>query len=212
MEYHPISFEGTPRQAQFDYFRTMANPYVGLTAEVDAAVLLRACHAHGWPFSLALIYCIGRAANAVPQLRQRIVDGQAVEFSSCDTSHTVLRADGGYGYCRLDPMQPFDRFLPEARRLHEQAKRDSVMDDGADAAGLLFLSAIPWVRYTALMQPMPMPADSNPRITWGKYEARGEAVSLPVTLLANHALADGLHLGRFYEALAAELARLADSF
>lgn len=63
MEYHPISFEGTPRQAQFDYFRTMANPYVGLTAEVDAAALLRACHAHGWPFSLALIYCIGRAAR-----------------------------------------------------------------------------------------------------------------------------------------------------
>ena len=208
MEYRPISFCDTPREAQFAYFRDMANPYVGLTAEVDVRALLDACHARRQSFSLALIYCLGRAANAVPALRQRIVDGQPVEYTACDTSHTVLRADGGYGYCRLNPMQPFADFLPEAQRRHALAKQSGGLDDGEDAAGLLFLSAIPWVHYTALTQPTPFPADSNPRITWGKYEARGAAVSLPVTLLANHALVDGAQLGQFYAALGAELAQL----
>ena len=34
---------------------------------------------------------------------------------------------------------------------------------------LLFISTTPWLTYTALVQPVPIPADSNPRITWGKY-------------------------------------------
>ena len=73
MQYHPISLEHDPRKAHFAYFSAMQNPYVGLTAEVDAGPLLDACHRKDWPFSLAMVWCTGRAANAVPALRQRIL-------------------------------------------------------------------------------------------------------------------------------------------
>ena len=116
MRYRPISLENDPRRAHFAYFSTMQNPYVGLTAEVEAGALLDACHRNGWPFSLAMVWCTGRAANAVPALRQRILGGSVVEFDRCGTSHTVLRPDGSYAYCTLDPMRPFLEFLPEAQR------------------------------------------------------------------------------------------------
>ena len=205
MEYRVIDWAEYPRRAHFEYFNGMANPYVGVTVETDVTDFMAACKSNGLPFFLSFLYCAGRAANAVPELRQRVIGGRPAEFVSCDTSHTVMRGDGTYGYCRLNCMQPFAAFLPEALRLHEQAKTDAALDDGADADSLLFISTLPWVHYSALTQPTPSPADSNPRITWGKYAEAGGRLTMPVTLLANHALVDGAHLGAFYDALAAEM-------
>lgn len=53
------------------------------------------------------------------------------------------------------------------------------------------------------------PADSNPRITWGKYQEEGRRAPLPITLLANHALVDGIHIAHFFTHPEAEMARLA---
>ena len=69
---------------------------------------------------------------------------------------------------------------------------------------MLFITCLPWIHYTALVQPTG--DDSNPRISWGKYEcdARGRQM-LPVTLLAHHGLVDGVNLGQFYAELQKEL-------
>ncbi len=207
MEYRVIDWEHYPRRAHFEYFSAMADPYAGVTAEVDVTRFLAACKGTGTPFFLSFLYCAGRAANAVPQLRQRIVDGRPVEFGMCDTSHTVMRADGTYSYCRLNCMQPFAGYLPAAQALQEEARVRGGLDDGEDALSLLFISTLPWVRYTDLRQPVPNPADSNPRITWGKYVTEGERTVMPVTLLVNHALVDGAHMGQFFQALEEELER-----
>ena len=79
------------------------------------------------------------------------------------------------------------------------------MDDGEDGISLLFVSSAPWLHYTALRQPVPTPADSNPRITWGQYTTVNGRIQIPVTLLANHALVDGIHINAFYTALQDEL-------
>ncbi|MCI8301410.1 MAG: chloramphenicol acetyltransferase, partial [Oscillospiraceae bacterium] len=63
-----------------------------------------------------------------------------------------------------------------------------------------------WLSYTALIQPVPSPADSNPRITFGKYFTQGDRVLLPVSLLCNHALVDGLHIAAFYQNMEREIA------
>lgn len=201
MNYSVLDLEQYPRRAHFEYFRKMANPYVGITVEVDITDFLRDCRERGYPFFLTFLHTVSRAANAVPELRQRIMGEDIVIFDCCDTSHTVLCDDGTYSYCRLDCARPLEEFLPEAAKAHADAKLHPTLDDGDDALGLLFLSCLPWVSYTALVQPIPMPADSNPRITWGKYFSRGDRTLLPVTLLAHHALVDGIHLFAFYEAL-----------
>ena len=210
MEYHMIDMSTYPRQAHFAYFNAMPDPYVGVTVDVEVGPMLEVCRKESWPFFLSFLYCVGRAANAVPELRQRIREGGIIEFDACDTSHTVLRDDGTYSYCRLDCMKPFDQFLTEAERRHEEAKVQVNLDDGEDGIGLLFLSCVPWLHYTGLRQPVPTPADSNPRITWGKYITEHGRTTMPVTLLANHALVDGVHIGAFYDKLREELNRFAE--
>ena len=190
------------RRAHFDYFRAMPNPYVGTTCQVDVTRFMQKIKAEKQPFFLSFLWYAAKAANAVPELRRRIDGEGIVEFSSCCTSHTEAKPDGSYAYCSLDCSLPLQAFLPYARERQAQARALGTIDeDGAESLSLFFVSCVPWFSYTALTQPVPSPADSNPRITWGKYETQGERVSLPLSILCNHALVDGMHIARFYEAL-----------
>ena len=128
MAYRVIDKETMPRREQFDYFRAMAQPYVGITWELDITDLRRRQKAEGWPFFLTMLYLAGQAANRVPQLRQRIRGEDVVEYDRCDTSHTVATADGNFRYCRVRGGLPFREFLPLARAAHQAAQeRPSLM-------------------------------------------------------------------------------------
>ena len=181
--------------------------YVGVTCVVDITRFRKRLDETGDPFFLSFLWCVSAAANAVPALRQRILNGCAVEYDECPTSHTVARADGAYGYCELQCNKPFDEFIRYAQPLHEHAKIASTIIE-SDPLPLLFVSCVPWMTYTAIVQPTPDPPDSNPRITWGKYDQQGDRLTLPVSLLCHHALVDGLHLSQFYQALDERLSNL----
>ena len=66
MRYRAISLENDQRRAHFAYFSTMQNPYVGLTAEVEAGAILGACHRNGWPFSLTMVLVYGPSGERRP--------------------------------------------------------------------------------------------------------------------------------------------------
>ena len=131
--------------------------------------------------------------------------GKIVVYDHCQTSHTVALEDGTYCYCTLDSKKPYRAYLPEAVEAQEAAKiRRSIQED-ADTLGKLFISTVPWVSYTALVQPVPSPADSNPRITWGKYFTQEGRTLLPLSVLCHHALVDGIHIAAFYRGLDEEI-------
>lgn len=196
-----IDMTSDPRRAQFALFRGYRVPYVGVSAEVDVTRL----RARQLPFFLTLLHCAIGAANAVPELRRRIVGEQVVEYDACLSSHTVALPDGAYTYCTLDCAQPLERFLPYAAAEVERAKAQRALDDGEDPASLFFVSSLPWLCFTDLTLPVPEPPDSNVRITFGRFFPRDGRVLLPVNLTAHHALADGIHLARFFEELSRRL-------
>ncbi len=204
MNYRVIDMRGEPRREQFEYFRTMANPYVSVTVNCDITALRKATKG----IFLPLLYCAVNAANAVPELRRRIKGGQVVEYERCLSSHTVALENGNYCYCTLDCTLPFAEFLPMAQERVALAKAQPDLTDGEDADCLYFVTSVPWLSFTALSLPTPNPADSNVRISFGKAFTQGEATLLPLNLTANHALADGIHLARFFESFGHNAATL----
>lgn len=205
--YKYLDMENYKRKAHFEYFAGLAYPYVGITANVDITELLFRIRNEKLPFFLTICYAVSRAANRVPEFRQRIVDGKIVEFDRCRASITVALEDGTYCYCTLPDEMSFEEYLPYAAGKLEEAKRVGTIEETEeDAYDKFFISTLPWISYTSLIQPTPVPADSNPRITWGKYFSQGERIMLPLSVLCHHGLVDGRHLARFYELLEEELA------
>ncbi len=209
MDYKKISMEDYPRKDHFAYFSKLAYPYMGTTVEVDITEWLAAVHSQCLPFFHSFLYAVSNAGNCVPQLRQRILDGGIIEFEQCLSSYTVALPDETYCYCTLDTRRPFSEFPAYAEREQQKAIANANISDGEDGLSLFFISTLPWFHYSALVQPVPYPADSNPRITWGKYATKGDRVFLPVSILCHHALVEGLHLHHFYEQLNAQLASMA---
>lgn len=197
------------RKDHFDYFRSLAYPYVGVTVDVDITDFLEKIKEKKYPFFLSFLWCVNQACNEIPQFRQRIVNDSIVEYEYCHTSHTVSKEDETYAYCTLDARMSLDEFIQKSLPIHNQAKEEGNIEESAEEAqSLIFISTIPWISYTSLIQPVPIPADSNPRVTWGKYKEENGKVLMPVSTLCHHALVDGKHLANFYQALENKLKQI----
>jgi chloramphenicol O-acetyltransferase type A len=200
MNYKYVDMKSYKRKKHFEYFKGLAYPYVGVTVNADITELVHFVKENQLPFFLSMCYCVSRAANQIPEFRQRILNDQIIEYNSCQTSHTVSLADSTYCYCQLDSTCSFEEYIPYAIKEQEKAKENPSIEESEDVSlGYFFISTLPWISYTSLMNPVPVPADSNPRITWGKYFEQNERVLIPLTVLCHHALVDGLHISRFYE-------------
>lgn len=205
MHYTIIDMEKDPRCGQFAYFRAMQYPFASVTVEVDITDMMTARGSR--PFFLSMLYAVVRAANAVPQLRRRLLpDGRVAEYDWCAPSYTVMKPDGVYVYCTVEGDMPYGTFIAERqRRQREVLERGTLTEDG-DVRSFFFVSSVPWVHYSQLQHPAESPDDSNPRISWGKYVTVNGRTTLPVSLFVNRALADGLHISRFFLNLEKELA------
>lgn len=195
-----IDMAREPRREQYEYFRTLTNPYVSFTVNCDITHLRETVLENSWPFFLTLLYCAVNAANEIPELRRRIKGDQVVEYETCISSHTVALPNDTYCYCELDCSKPFEEYLPYAKAEVERAKAQSSLKDGEDPDRLFFVTSLPWLTFTSVSLPYTIPADSNVRLTFGRFFEQDGKVLLPLNLTAHHALADGIHIARFFEA------------
>ena len=206
---HKIDLENYPRKAHFEYFKSLQNPHFGVTVKVDVTELVTLCREKRLSFYLAFMHCAALAADSVPELRRRIIDGEIWEYESCPTSHTELLPDGTYCYCSLFHNMPAAEFFAYAERRRLAARAAASLEEDGDPTGMYFITSLPWLHYTSLVQPTG--DDSNPRISWGKFEADFKgALMLPVTILVHHGLADGSHAAAFYSELEKSISRLAE--
>ena len=194
-----IDMETYPRRSHFEFFRSLAFPYTGLTANVDVTAPVGYARQRGKSPFLACLWVAARGANAVPELRQRIVGDRIAQFDHCNTAHTVALPDHTFCNCNTDCRRTLDEFLDYGKqRQAEAAQTHGFVTTQEDETGLIFVSCVPWVRFTQCIQPAPIPADSNPRIVFGQFFEENGRILMPLHIQVNHALVDGWHMGEFF--------------
>ena len=196
-----IDLDTYPRRNHFNHFCAMAYPYAGVTVDVDVTDLLSLCREKGDSFYLMVLHAVALAADEVPEFRRRIDHGGIVEYDECPTSHIELKPDGTYAYCTLRHHMPLADYLTQAEVARIAAREGGSIEEEDDVQSMYFISTLPWLHYTQLIQPVACGEESNPRITWGKYQANDKGrMMMPLSVLVHHALADGIHIAKFYEA------------
>lgn len=202
MSFRIIDMESYPRRQHFAYFSSLQYPYVGVTNDVDVTELVRFCKDRNYSFYLVFLHLAARAADSIPEFRRRIRNNEIVEYEECPTSHIELLEDNTYCYCTLRHNMVLDEYMAYAQAARAQCRQKGSIEEDSDAESMYFISTLPWLHYTALIQPVAGGEESNPRITWGKfredYQGRKQ---LPVTVLAHHGLVDGIHIAQFYQNL-----------
>jgi len=67
-----IDLQTWPRRQQFEFFSKYGQPHFGMCANVDVTTFYPAVKQSGYSLTIAIVYVITRASNAVPAFRYRI--------------------------------------------------------------------------------------------------------------------------------------------
>lgn len=86
----PIDMEAYPRRAFFEYFRAFDVPVHSRTAQIDITRALEYIKKHDIVFSLAMTLLVTKAANEVPEFRQRIAGAGIEEYDFMVPFYTML--------------------------------------------------------------------------------------------------------------------------
>lgn len=198
------------RKEHFAYFRQMDYPQFNVCAPADISGFIQHIRDRSLPFYYAMIYAVTVSANRVRNLRYRIRGGSVAEHDRLHPSFTALDKDTGlFKYVTAEMYGDMDEFIQNARE-KERAQK-GLFGDGSNEArdDLLYLTCLPWVSFTHVSHTIKLDKDDSiPRISWGKYYTEGSRTLLPFSLQVNHALADGFHVGQFFEELRAFMENL----
>jgi chloramphenicol O-acetyltransferase type A len=195
---HYVDLERWNRREHHALYRQMAQPFGGVCVEVDATALWLHCRAPGGPrFSIAALFVALRAAQATEAFRLRLRGEGVWMHDRIGASTTVLRDDETFAFARVQPCDDFETFHATAAAALDRARggTEPVCDPPDDA--LIYHSVLPWLRFTAVTNPVAHGDDSVPRVVMGRCTRVGRRWRLPVAVSAHHALVDGLDLARF---------------
>lgn len=194
-----IDLSTWPRRKHFEVFNAFDYPHINVCANVEITALPAFVKQRSLSLNITLIYLFARVANAIPEFRQRIREGQVVEHDVVHPSSTIMTDGDLFSFCTIPYVADYAVFARQAAAIIEQTKQQPRIEDEPGKDDLLFMSSLPWVSFTALQHPIHMhPVDSVPRITWGKFFAEGAALKMPLSVQVHHALLDGIHVGQYY--------------
>ena len=202
-----LNTDSWARREAFEYFRGFDKPYFNVCVHLDAAPLKAAVAARGQSFSLACLFITLRLANLHEPFRYRLEGGRVRVHEEVHGSSTVLRDDESFGFSYLDHTPHWDTFHPQARAAMEAARtRSAPFEPRVDQSALLHFTTLPWLHFTSFSHARNWGReDSVPKLAFGRLQAEGDKLWLPVSVEVHHALMDGLHLGRYVQALEAAL-------
>lgn len=211
-----------PRAHAYAFYRSAHLPRWSLSTRVDVAPLLQALptwrkHIPGLTAFVAYHHAVLLAANAVPALRQRLVPGGgAVEWPQVDATPTVLRPDDSFAVARLPFAQRLRDFAgPALAAIAAAQVPGGDWGIAPEPVGELHMTTLPLVHFTHFSharKASPAEDDGTPAMALGAFQWEGERCWMPLNVEVHHALADGLHVGRFVQALQALLAEPAGLF
>lgn len=214
-----IDTENWPRKEHFNLYTGFEFPHVNISVQLDITELWKSrAHTSASP-TVFLIYTITKAANRVPEMRQRIRGEQVVEHDLVHPLITVLGENDLFGVVTLDYDSSFTTFANSAAEILAKTKEGTSLSEFPHAQDgdfprddLLSITILPWLAFTGFAITRKPSLDCIPLLAIGKVHAAEGRYQLPFFANFHHALADGLHFARLVKYVEEEAQTLASGF
>ena len=195
--YKIIDVATWPRRSTFEFYRTFVNPSYSITVLSEIEPLYRWAKGQGESFFLLTLYAILRAANEIPQLRQRYVNEQVIEYDALATLTPIMTDKEEFRQVWCDFKPDFLQFKSSVEPRIQAAKKSQpgpMLDHGED---YLCISCLPWLHFVGATQAELRFEQTVPILAWGKMKDG----KIPINGRFNHYFIDGLHFSRFFNKL-----------
>jgi chloramphenicol O-acetyltransferase type A len=208
MESLYLDLETWPRRSAFEFFRGFDVPCFNLCTRLDVSRLKQAVKESGvGSLSLAYHFIAIRLANEIAPFRYRLEGERVRVHAQVHGSTTVLREDQSFGFVTLEHQRDFATFAAQGDAAIALASRpDAPFEPTEHGTATVHLTTLPWVHFSSYSNARKWgPHDSIPKIAFGRIDAQGDHLWMPLSVEVHHALMDGLHVGRFIQQFEAAL-------
>ncbi len=190
------------RREIFDFFKDYEEPYYGITIELDCTEAYDYARERGISFFLYYLYLTLKAVNQTEAFKYRIEGDELFLYDVINGSATIDRDDGTFGFSHILYFEELDLFLEKATEEVIEVRTTNQLMRSGIGENVIHFSSLPWIGFTHVSHPRHYDRrDSIPKITFGKFHESSERKLIPVSVHVNHAVADGLHVGMFFETL-----------
>ena len=201
MEY--INMDQWPRKEHFAFFYQADYPQFNICMNINCTHFLEFVRSHHISFYYAMIFAVTQVTNEMVEFRYRIRNGKIVLHDKVHPSFTDLaKGSDLFKYVTVDMKEDIITFCRYAKETSENQKEYFAFCSDEQRDDLLYITCFPWISFTSMSHTISFNRDDSvPRISWGKYFNEGDKVLLPFSIQVNHALLDGVQIGRYIEKL-----------
>jgi len=189
------------RRTFFEYFRAFDVPVHSRTVQIDITRAREHIKKHNLVFSLALSLLVTKAANQVPEFRQRIVGDGIEEYDFVVPFYTMLSPSKVVAFIMGQHANSFGACYEANMALRREVLAGRIPPFDLKNQGHITISVVPWYSFTSVTMPYSHNHASVPTVSIGKFYQQQDTTMIPLAIHSNHALIDGYHIGRFLDFL-----------
>jgi len=205
-----ILYSDWSRREHFEFYSFNDLPLYSITATIDVTNLYNYTKSHNISFYYGMIYAATLTMNKIDNFKTRVHNDKVIIYDELIPSFIVMSKDTELHKIINCPLcaTMIDYDSACKKTVSEKvgyfpSKEEENMDN------YIYISCIPWLTYTSLSHVMNVDKnDFIPRIDWGKYYSENDRVKMPITVMTNHRIADGIHIAKFVNNLQAYINHL----
>lgn len=197
-----IDIRNWSRKEIYLFFKDYEEPYYGITMDLECTGAYQFAKSRNISFFLYYLYLTLKAVNQTEAFKYRIEGEQLFLYDVINGSATIDRDNGTFGFSHILYFEDLDLFLERATEEMIEVRTSDRLIKSEIGENIIHFSSVPWIQFTSVSHPRRYSRrDSIPKVTIGKYHTIEGKKMIPVSVHVNHAVADGLHVGEFFQTL-----------
>ncbi len=193
--YKVIDLESWIRKEHFEYYQSFDSPCFNISVNINAEKIYAFAKSNNHSFFLICLYAIARAANMVPQFKQRVLDGKVIEYEKIAVMTPIMTEHEMFCQAWCEYYDNFLEFKAAAEPKIQQAKHSHPAPMKVDGEDFICASCSPWIHFTGMSQAKYKFSQSIPILAWGKLE-NGK---IPFSIQVDHSFIDGYFVSKFFD-------------
>ena len=188
------------RKKHFHNFLHYTQPFFNITANVEVTEVKALSAEKQYSFFLSYYFIGLQIINEIEALRYRIREEQVIVHDVIHGSCAILNADNTFSYAYFDYDPSFNSWHKKTKDILNNLRENPSLDPQFHRDDLIHATVIPWISFTNFEHAKRLEqGDSTPKLVFGKSFTAGNRLMIPISLAVHHALADGFHVGQFFE-------------